>query len=172
MGLSIYHTGQHHLSLATGIIASRLTGRMRYIGTSGSFKGHSGASCWADDGTLLGMQVEVEKVPHTMNGGRPASSACGGRCGIVPVHVLGLRIRVRSNCVRFFIKNNYLDFRTCCRRSPTMTTTLHLHITMRNNWALYMGAPKWPSLRANNTELKLPPPARLHRGAPVHQEPS
>lgn len=64
---------------------------MRYTGSSGSFKGDSGGSCWNEDGQLMGMQVEVEKVPHTKDDkGRPASPASGGRCCIVAIHhILG-----------------------------------------------------------------------------------
>lgn len=91
MGYSIIHDKTNHQSLSTGIIASDITRRMRYTGSSGSFKGDSGGSCWNKDGQLMGMQVEVEKVPHTKDDkGRPASPASGSRCCIVAIRdILG-----------------------------------------------------------------------------------
>ncbi|CAD6189275.1 unnamed protein product [Caenorhabditis auriculariae] len=62
-------------------------------GTSGSFKGDSGGGCWDVDGRLIGMQIAVEKVPHTRDNGRPASPAVGGRCLIVPVIAIEAIIR-------------------------------------------------------------------------------
>lgn len=59
---------------------------MRYLCSSGSFKGDSGGSCWSEDGRLIGMQVET-KVSHTQNyKNRPALPATGGRCGIIPIN--------------------------------------------------------------------------------------
>ncbi|CAB3397125.1 unnamed protein product [Caenorhabditis bovis] len=84
MGYSILHEKTSHQSLSTGIIVSDATRRLRYMGSSGSFKGDSGGSCWDENGQLIGMQIEVEKVPHTKDDkGRPASPASGGRCCIV-----------------------------------------------------------------------------------------
>lgn len=68
---------------------------MRYTGSSGSFKGDSGGSCWNEDGQLMGMQVEVEKVPHTKDDkGRPASPASGGRCCIIAIRSILEHIQV------------------------------------------------------------------------------
>jgi len=87
MGYSVKYEKTTHISFSTGIIVSDMTSRMRYLGSSGSFKGDSGGSCWSEDGRLIGMQVETEKVPHTTdNNGRPASPASGGRCGIIPIN--------------------------------------------------------------------------------------
>ncbi|CAB3397246.1 unnamed protein product [Caenorhabditis bovis] len=84
MGNSILHENTSHQSLSTGIIVSNATRKLRYMGSSGSFKGDSGGSCWDENGKLIGMQVEAEQVPHTNDDkGRPASPASGGRCGIV-----------------------------------------------------------------------------------------
>lgn len=95
MGYSILHDKTSHLSLSAGIIASDVKRRFRYTGSSGSFKGDSGAGCWNKKGQLIGMQVEVEKVGHTKDDkGRPASPACGGRCCIVAVYDVLVAIRV------------------------------------------------------------------------------
>lgn len=86
MGFSILHDKTSHQSLSTGIIISDVTQRLRYLGSSGSFKGDSGASCWNKNGQLMGMQIEVGKVQHTRDDkGRPASPTSGGRCCIVPI---------------------------------------------------------------------------------------
>lgn len=93
MGYSILHNKTSHLSLSTGIIASDVRRRFRYTGSSGSFKGDSGGGCWNKKGQLIGMQIEVEKVKHTKDDkGRPASPACGGRCCIVAVNDLLVKI--------------------------------------------------------------------------------
>ncbi|CAD6193737.1 unnamed protein product [Caenorhabditis auriculariae] len=86
MGYSVIHGGTSHISFSAGIISSDITSRLRFLGSSGSFKGDSGGSCWSEDGKLIGMQVETELVPHTKdNNGRPSSPASGGRCGIIPI---------------------------------------------------------------------------------------
>ncbi|CAI2323978.1 unnamed protein product [Caenorhabditis sp. 36 PRJEB53466] len=86
MGYSILHEKTSHQSLSTGIIVSDVTRRLRYTGSSGSFKGDSGGSCWNENGQLIGMQIEVQKRPHTQDEkGRPASPASGGRCCIVAI---------------------------------------------------------------------------------------
>ncbi|CAD6198122.1 unnamed protein product [Caenorhabditis auriculariae] len=86
MGYSVVHGRTSHISFSAGIISSDITSRLRFLGSSGSFKGDSGGSCWSDDGRLIGMQIEIEKIPHaTDKNGRPASPASGGRCGIIPI---------------------------------------------------------------------------------------
>ncbi|CAJ0558073.1 unnamed protein product, partial [Mesorhabditis spiculigera] len=62
MGYSILHDKTSHQSLSTGIIVSDVTRRLRYIGSSGSFKGDSGGSCWNENGQLMGMQIEVHNA--------------------------------------------------------------------------------------------------------------
>lgn len=98
MGYSVHHGQTNHISFLTGVIANYITTRMRYLGSSGSFHGDSGGSCWSEDGDLLGMQVETELVPHTKdNNGRSASPASGGRCGIVPINIIHGCILVAFN---------------------------------------------------------------------------
>ncbi|UMM22583.1 hypothetical protein L5515_003724 [Caenorhabditis briggsae] len=91
MGFSIIHEKTSHLLLSSGIIATEVTRRLRYTGSSGTFKGDSGGGCWSEDGHLIGMQIGVEKVPHTKDtNGRPASPASGGRCCIIAIRdILG-----------------------------------------------------------------------------------
>ena len=117
MGYSILHEKTSHQSLSTGIIVSDVTRRLRYMGSSGSFKGDSGGSCWNENGQLIGMQVEVQKVPHTQDEkGRPASPASGGRCCIVAMISILHHIQViltDNSCKQFS------DFRICCHR-PTL----------------------------------------------------
>uniref|UniRef100_A0A8R1I349 Uncharacterized protein n=1 Tax=Caenorhabditis japonica TaxID=281687 RepID=A0A8R1I349_CAEJA len=74
MGYSILHEKTSYQSLSTGIIVSEVTRRLRYTGSSGSFKGGSGGSCWNENGQLIGMQIEAQKVPHTQE-----------RCSIVAI---------------------------------------------------------------------------------------
>lgn len=90
MGYSVLHGKTSHQSLSTGIIISDVARNCRYTGSSGSFKGDSGASCWDESGKLFGMQTEVQKVAHTREENeRPASPASGGRCRIVAIsHLL------------------------------------------------------------------------------------
>ncbi|CAI2358276.1 unnamed protein product [Caenorhabditis sp. 36 PRJEB53466] len=93
MGYSVIHGRTSHISFSAGVISSDITSRLRVLGSSGSFKGDSGGSCWSEDGRLIGMQVETEKIPHTTdNNGRPASPASGGRCGIIPITNIHARI--------------------------------------------------------------------------------
>ncbi|CAD5221794.1 unnamed protein product [Bursaphelenchus okinawaensis] len=93
MGFSIFHTGHNHQSVSMGIIASGVNRRKRYIGTSGSFHGDSGAGCWSQEGRLIGMQVEVERVPlETDHNQQPSVLATGGRCGIIALEYIRLHI--------------------------------------------------------------------------------
>uniref|UniRef100_A0A7E4UTS2 Trypsin family protein n=1 Tax=Panagrellus redivivus TaxID=6233 RepID=A0A7E4UTS2_PANRE len=70
MGFSVVHGRTSHISFSAGMISSDITSRLRFLGSSGAFKGDSGGSCWSDDGRLIGMQV------------RPGSD---GRCEIIPI---------------------------------------------------------------------------------------
>ncbi|CAD6190240.1 unnamed protein product [Caenorhabditis auriculariae] len=63
-----FHNQTNHQSLSTGIIAS----------------GDSGGSCWSESGSLIGMQVEVDKVQHTKDE-KPASPESGGGCCLVAI---------------------------------------------------------------------------------------
>lgn len=86
MGYSVVYGGTSHISFSAGIISSDLTKRLRYLGSSGSFYGDSGGSCWSNGGRLIGMQVETENVPLTTDrDGRSTSPASGGRCEIVSI---------------------------------------------------------------------------------------
>ncbi|CAD5221852.1 unnamed protein product [Bursaphelenchus okinawaensis] len=86
MGMSIIYEKTNHQSFASGIIASEIKRYRRYIGTSGSFKGDGGGSVWSEKGCLLGMQIEVENLKHTVDQRkRPASPASGGRCAIIAI---------------------------------------------------------------------------------------
>lgn len=123
MGFSIMHGQGNHQSLSMGIISSDITPRLRFVGSSGSFKGDSGGSCWNDNGNLIGMQVEVEKVAHTTDKkGQPACPASGGRYYIVSI--TSIRAHILVILIYFHIIQPIFDFRICCQQSrkPVITT--------------------------------------------------
>lgn len=95
MGYSVMDKGTNEQSVAMGVLTSGITSKLRYIGTSGSFKGDTGGGCWDTNGRLIGLQVGVLNVPHSKDTtGKPAPPATGGRCNIVPVSLVKAQISV------------------------------------------------------------------------------
>ncbi|UMM27769.1 hypothetical protein L5515_010918 [Caenorhabditis briggsae] len=60
MSYSVIRGDASHLSFSTGTISSDISSRMRFLGSSSSYEGNTGGSCWSEDGKLIGMQVEAD----------------------------------------------------------------------------------------------------------------
>ncbi|KAE9552080.1 hypothetical protein FO519_004706 [Halicephalobus sp. NKZ332] len=90
LGLSNVESAKNNLSLGCGSVTGKFDDEMRYIGSSGSANGDSGAGVWNSNGSLIGMNILVKHNPVKLSerSQRQDTHAIGGSSVFVAASVI------------------------------------------------------------------------------------
>lgn len=83
---------KNNLSLGCGSVTGKFDDECRYVGSSGSANGDSGAGIWNSDGTLIGMNILVKHNPVKLSerSQRQYTHAIGGSSVFVSASAIKL----------------------------------------------------------------------------------